>query len=78
MQDISALVGMLAVLEGEIRATPDGLPEWAHRLGERLTKEGLLRPVPSPEELWTAVGNLNQRLRYVLGEYDDEAEGQAF
>jgi hypothetical protein len=80
-RDVSALVGVLAVIEGEMRlrdhpAITDELPDWMSRVGERLTRTGLLSSEPSPEELWTAVGNLNQRLRYVLGEYDDEDEGQ--
>lgn len=81
VQDIAALVGMLAVIEGEMRvrahlAFTEESPSWTPRIGERLSREGLLGPEPTPEELWTAVGNLNQRLRYVLGEYDNEDEGQ--
>lgn len=81
MQDISALIGMLGMLEGEMRvrdhpALVDEVPDWMLRLPERLTRVGLLSLEPSPEDVRTAVGNLNQRLRYVLGEYDNEDEGQ--
>lgn len=81
MQDVSALIGMLALIEGEMRGRDhptivDEVPDWMLRLPERLTREGLLSSEPSPEDVWTAVGNLNQRLRYVLGEYDNEDEGQ--
>lgn len=72
VQDITALVGVLAVIEGETRTWPGAdLPEWASRVADRLSREGLLAPDASTEELARAIGDLNQRLRYVLGEHDE-------
>lgn len=61
---------MLSVIEGELRVRDhpslvEELPDWMPRIGERLSREGLLGPEASPEQLATAVRNLNQRLRYV-------------
>jgi hypothetical protein len=78
--DVTALVGMLALVEGEMRlrspSAEDTFTDLMIRVGERFVREGLLGSEPSTKELATAIGNLNQRLRYVLGEYDDEHEGQ--
>ena len=71
---MAALIGLLAVLEGEVWAADtadDDIPEWAKRLARRLSRDGLLASNPGNQELRRALGDLNQRLRYVLGEHDD-------
>ena len=45
------------------------LPDWAHHLAARLTKDGLLAAEPSNRDLRQALNDLNHRLRYVHGEY---------
>jgi hypothetical protein len=64
-QDAEALVGLLAVLAGHL-VSGDLDPLVVGRLSERL-----VGPTAGPAELRVALGNLNQRLRYVLGEHDD-------
>lgn len=67
--DVAALVGWLAVFEGELRvgAAPEGLTA---RFRERLVRNGLLDEDADERRLQEAVGDLNQRLRYVLGQYE--------
>jgi hypothetical protein len=64
-QDAEALIGVLAVLEGHLVAG-DLDPHVVDRLGERLVGPGA-----GAAELRVALGNLNQRLRYSLGEHDE-------
>lgn len=74
IQDVAALIGVLAVLEGEVLAAVtdrDELPDWAEHLTRRLTKDGLLQRGAGSPDLCQALGDLNQRLRYVLGEHDE-------
>lgn len=76
---MAALVGLLAVLEGELmseRDSPDGIPDWAQRLAARLTRDGLLATEPSNRDLRQALNDLNQRLRYVLGEYAEPPQSR--
>jgi hypothetical protein len=75
-QDVEALIGVLAVLEAEIRGEQSatiGLD--VERLRDRLVRVGLLGPDADVLETALALGNINQRLRYVLGEYETEDEG---
>ena len=69
-RDAEALVGLLAIVEGE--AT---LSELAQRLVDRLSQRfaavGLLTEGASEREFRQALHDLNQRLRYALGEYDE-------
>lgn len=72
-QDVRALIGVLAVLEGEVMVMEldqQEPPEWMHRVAERLARSGLLNSTDSLTGLRQGLGDLNQRLRYVLGEYD--------
>lgn len=73
--DVAALIGLLAVLEGELlvsgRDLDNNIPDWAQRLAARLTKHGLLPTEPSNRDLRQALNDLNHRLRYALGEYDE-------
>ena len=64
-QDADALIGVLAVLEGHLVAG-DLDPRVIDRLSRRLVGPGA-----GAAELRVALGNLNQRLRYALGEYDE-------
>jgi hypothetical protein len=68
-QDVSALIGLLAVLEGEV------LPGAAashlnRRLSRHLAKKGLLPANADEQRLARALGDMNQRLRVARGEYD--------
>ena len=63
-QDAEALIGVLAVVEGHL-INGDLDPHVVDRLGERLVGPGA-----GAAELRVALGNLDQRLRYVLGEHD--------
>jgi hypothetical protein len=61
-RDAVALIGLAAVLEAHLLAG-DLDPHVADHLGRRLGTDG-------PPELRLALGDLTQRLRYALGEYD--------
>ena len=74
VRDVTALVGMLSVLEGEVwagGAGADNIPLWAEHLATRLRRDGLLADGAGNEALRQALGDLNQRLRFVLGEHDE-------
>ena len=66
--DAAALIGILAVLEGQILGShiETGVVD---RFRRRLTEDGLVR---SDEEtdVAAALEELNQRVRFALGEYD--------
>ena len=64
-QDAEALIGVLAVVEGHL-INGDLDPHVVDRLGERVVGPGA-----GAVELRVALGSLNQRLRYVLGEHDE-------
>ena len=67
-RDLAVLIGVLAVLEGELRVgeVPDHLAE---RLRDRFARKDLLRDGDSSRALRQAINDLNHRLRYGLGEY---------
>ncbi|PZG22151.1 hypothetical protein C1I95_06065 [Micromonospora craterilacus] len=68
-QDLAALVGLLATLEGELLAQEID-PYLAMRLAERLARVGLLTgDNDATAALPQALHKLNHRLRYALGEY---------
>jgi hypothetical protein len=64
-QDAEALIGMLAVLEGHL-INGDLDAHVVQRLSERL-----VGPRAGAAELRVELGNLNQWLRYALGEHDE-------
>ena len=66
-QDAAALIGILAVLEGEIAAQHVDEQAVDH-LRRRLADDGLITG-PEPDDLPAAIEALNQRLRFALGEY---------
>jgi hypothetical protein len=70
---VAALVGILANLEGELMVGDEGddLPDWAAHLAERLGRDGLVERDAGQREVRQALNDLNHRLRYVLGEYDE-------
>lgn len=68
-QDVSALIGLLAVVEGEVLAG-EASSYLARHLGRHLALNGLLAPDADEQGLAKALGELNQRLRVARGEYD--------
>jgi hypothetical protein len=72
-RDVAALIGLLATLEGELRVGThgDALPDWAAHLAHRLGRVGLVTQDAGQREVCQALNDLNHRLRYVLGEYDE-------
>lgn len=72
-RDAAALVGILANLEGLVWVT--GLDDHAvHTLLNRLQSDGIAAPLDDGADphyhLRQALNDLNQQLRYALGEYD--------
>jgi hypothetical protein len=72
-EDAAALIGVLATLEGELLSGLDnGL--W-NRLAHRLRSQGTIPAgIGDRAGLRIAIANLNQRVRYALGEYDEPPE----
>lgn len=64
MDDVAALIGVLAVLQGQALG---------HQLHDEVAGDlrRRLGVLGGDEELEAALDNLNQRLRYALGEYDN-------
>jgi len=68
-RDAEVLIGILAVLDGEIWG--GSLDErTTSKVAERLVQHGLFTADHSRNEVHQALDDLNQRLRYALGEYD--------
>lgn len=71
--DATVLVGWLAEIEGAL--TVGDLPERVVvKLRQRVVSAGLLAEDGSERDLRQAINDLNQRLRYGLGEYPDPPE----
>jgi len=69
----AALVGLLVVLETAVWT--DALPrQLIEKVRGRLAHEGLLEDRAGDRELRQAVNDLNHRLRYALGEYDERPQ----
>lgn len=64
------MVGLLATLEGELMTGEDALPDWASHIARSWSRDGLVAG-PSNHDLRQSLNDLNHRLRYVLGEYDE-------
>src|ERR1700733_6706414 len=68
-RDANVLIGILAILEGLI---------WAGQLDEQITskvaerfvRQGLLDADHDQRDLRRAIDDMNQRIRYAVGEYD--------
>jgi len=67
-RDLEALIGILAVLEGELQSGAV-TPYLAGRLRDRLERAGLVAADGPEPEVRRALGDLNQRLRRALGEW---------
>jgi hypothetical protein len=68
--DIAALIGLLALLEGELMA--GAVPEHlSRRIRDRLERVELLGAGATERDLRQSISDLNHRLRYALGEYDE-------
>ena len=69
-RDLAALIGLLALLEGGLMAGE--LPEHlSARVRDRLERVGLLGVGATERELRQSLFDLNHRLRYALGEYEE-------
>ena len=68
-RDVAVLIGVLAVLEGEVRSG-EASPRMTRHLSDRLARCGLLAADVASEGLARALSDMNQRLRVARGEYD--------
>jgi hypothetical protein len=67
--DAEVLIGILAILEGSIWG--GSLDAWTiSKVAERFVQHGLLAAGHDEDDLRQAIGDMNQRLRYAVGEYD--------
>ena len=68
-RDANVLIGILAILEGAVWAGQ--LDEWTTgKVAERFAREGLLDADYDQHDLRQAINDMNQRIRYAVGEYD--------
>ena len=72
-QDVAALVGIMALLEGESLAGSID-DRVMRRIGDRLERVGLLASHVETAEVRQALSAMNCRLRHALGEGDVPAE----
>jgi hypothetical protein len=72
-RDAQALIGLLAILEGEAMASQldAGLVD---HLSRRFASVGLLADGVGGREFRQALNDMNHRIRYALGEYDEPRE----
>ena len=75
-QDLAALIGVLAICEGEMMLMEPTGRLLTNRLAVRLHGEGLLPAEATERQVRQAVNDLNHRLRYAKGEYDHPLEPQ--
>ena len=68
-RDVAVLIGVLAVLEGEVRSG-EAAPHMTRHLSDRLARYELLSADAASEDLAEALHDLNQRVRLARGEYD--------
>jgi hypothetical protein len=68
-RDVAALIGILAVLEGEVRSG-EAAPHMTRRLSDRLARCELASADATSDDLARALSAINQRLRVARGEYD--------
>jgi len=66
---MAVLIGVLAVLEGEVRSG-EASPHTTRHLSDRLARYELLSADAASEGLASALSDMNQRLRVARGEYD--------
>lgn len=72
--DLAALLGVLATVEGLIMVGRVDSQDVAH-LGRRLQADGASQG-DGEREVRQALNDLNQRLRYALGEHDDPGRSE--
>jgi hypothetical protein len=68
--DLAALIGLLAVLEGELMAG-EVSQHLSDRIRHRLQRVATPGPGGDERDLRQSINDLNHRLRYALGEYDE-------
>lgn len=68
-QDLSLLIGLLAVCEGVVWGEVDG--DLCHNLQQRWSAHGPLPPTAGRYEVRQLLNDLNHRLRYAKGEYEE-------
>jgi len=66
-QDAAALVGILAVLEGQV-TSGNVQPEAVERLRSRMADDGLLTGDAAEHDVPATLDALKQRVRFALGE----------
>jgi hypothetical protein len=69
-RDLAALIGLLAALEGELTAG-EVSQHLSDRIRHRLQSVAVLEPGGTERDLRQSINDLNHRLRYALGEYDE-------
>ena len=70
-RDLSALIGVLAICEGEIMLREETGLTLASHLAARLNSDGMVGENATEREVRQALNDLNHRLRYAKGEYDE-------
>jgi hypothetical protein len=65
-RDVAGLIGVLAVLEGEVRSS-EASPDMAGHLSNRLAQCELLTADAASDDLARALSDINQRLRVARG-----------
>jgi hypothetical protein len=68
-RDLSALIGLLAVIEGSLMGG-ELSGRLSARIRDRFERAELLAPGGTEQDLRRSINDLNHRLRYALGEYD--------
>lgn len=68
-QDVSALIRLLAVVEGEV-VSGEASSHLVRGLSRHLARDGLLPAEANEQGLARALGDMNHRLRAARGEYD--------
>jgi len=66
---VTFLIGVLAVLEGQVRSDEASLT-MTRRLSDRLARYELLSADAASDALAEALSDMNQRLRVARGDYD--------
>jgi hypothetical protein len=75
-RDAEVLIGILAVLDGVIWG--GSLDDWpTSKVAERLVQHDLLTADHNRHDVHEALNDLNERLRYAVGEYDRSPSSNA-
>jgi hypothetical protein len=69
-RDVAVLIGVLAVVEGQVRSG-EASPHMTRHLSDRLAQYELLSADAANDDLARALSDINQRLRVARGEYDE-------